>query len=234
MILRNLDLLRQDPLTFALFLVVSLGALVLAITVHEFSHALAATRLGDNTPRSLGRLSLNPLVHLDPMGSLMLLFVGFGWGKPVPVNAGTFGRNALRNMSLVAFAGPVSNVLSAMVLAIPFRAGLVPWPFSVEAYLSGSTVAYFVGYALFTGILFNLVLAVFNLIPVAPLDGSKVLPALLPRGLGRSYHRLERWGPGILMAVIGMDLFFGARLLFRLLGPPINLLSGVVVGHPVF
>ena len=234
MILRNLELLWQDPVTFILFLAVSLGALVPAITIHEFSHALVATRLGDDTPRSLGRLSLNPLVHLDLMGSLMLLFVGFGWGKPVPVNAWAFGRNALRSMSLVALAGPVSNVLFAIVLAIPFRAGLVPWPFSAEAQLFGSTVSYLAGYALFTGILFNLLLAVFNLIPVAPLDGSKVLPGLLPKRLGRSYYRLERWGPGILMAVIGMDIFFGTRLLFRFLGPPVNLLSGVVVGHPVF
>ena len=234
MILRNLALLWQDPATFFLFTAVSLVSLVLAITVHEFSHALVATRLGDDTPRNLGRLSLNPLVHLDPLGSLMLLFVGFGWGRPVPVNALAFGRSPLRSMSLVAFAGPVSNVLLAIVLAIPFRVGLMPWPFSAEAYLFGTTATYFAGYALFTGILFNLLLAVFNLIPVAPLDGSKVLPGLLPRDLGRSYYRLERWGPGILMAIIGLDLFLGTRILFRVLEPVVNLLSVVVVGHPVF
>ena len=155
-------------------------------------------------------------------------------GRQVPVNALAFGRNALRGMSLVAIAGPISNVLSAIVLAIPFRAGLVPWPFSAEAYLAGSTASYFVGYGLFVGILFNLILAVFNLIPIAPLDGSKVLPGLLPGDLARSYYRLERWGPGILMAIIGLDIFFGTRILFRVLGPVVNLLSGVVVGHPVF
>ena len=223
MILRNLGLITQDPANFFIFLLVSLTALVLAITVHEFSHALTATGLGDETARRLGRLSLNPLVHLDPMGSLMLLLVGFGWGKPVPVNALAFGRNALRGMSLVAFAGPLSNLLTAIVLAIPFRVGLVPWPFSVEAQFFS-----------FTGILFNLVLAVFNLIPIAPLDGSKVLPGLLPRNLARSYQRIEAWGPGLLIAVIGADIFFGTRILFRVIGPVVNLLSGAVVGHPVF
>ena len=234
MILRNLGLITQDPANFFIFLLVSLTALVLAITVHEFSHALTATGLGDETARRLGRLSLNPLVHLDPMGSLMLLLVGFGWGKPVPVNALAFGRNALRGMSLVAFAGPLSNLLTAIVLAIPFRVGLVPWPFSVEAQFFSSTTTYFVGLGLFTGILFNLVLAVFNLIPIAPLDGSKVLPGLLPRNLARSYQRIEAWGPGLLIAIIGADIFFGTRILFRVIGPVVNLLSGAVVGHPVF
>ena len=104
----------------------------------------------------------------------------------------------------------------------------------MEAQFFSSTTTYFVGLGLFTGILFNLVLAVFNLIPIAPLDGSKVLPGLLPRNLARSYQRIEAWGPGLLIAIIGADIFFGTRILFRVIGPVVNLLSGAVVGHPVF
>ena len=219
MIFRNLDLLTRDPLSFFLFLVLVLGSVVLAITVHEFSHALVATRLGDNTARRLGRLSLNPLVHLDPIGSLMLLLVGFGWGKPVPVNAWAFGRSALRGMALVAIAGPLSNVLTAIVLAIPLKAELPLGPIS---------------YGLAIAISINLLLAVFNLVPVAPLDGSKVLLGILPRNMAESYARLERWGPGILMAIIGLDIFFGTRILVRVIGPVVNLLSRVLVGYPVF
>ncbi|MBI2935595.1 MAG: site-2 protease family protein, partial [Chloroflexi bacterium] len=99
MILRNLHRLSSDPTGFFLVLILTSVALLLCITVHEFSHALAATSLGDPTAKRLGRLSLNPLVHLDPIGTLMLLLVGFGWGKPVPVNAFAFQRNPLQRMS---------------------------------------------------------------------------------------------------------------------------------------
>ncbi len=132
MILGYLDLLMSDPLTFLrVFPVVALmvgGSLLIAITVHEFSHSLVAYLLGDQTSKRLGRLSLNPIRHMDPTGTVLLFLVGFGWGKPVPVDDRAL-RNGRQGMALVSGAGPVSNVMTAVVFALPFRAGLLAWPF---------------------------------------------------------------------------------------------------------
>jgi Zn-dependent protease len=234
MILRNLNQLTHDPVGFLLILLLTLGGLVVAITVHEFSHALVATRLGDATARRQGRLTLNPLAHLDLLGSLMLLLAGFGWGKPVPVNPWAFGARAIQGMALVAFAGPLSNIAAAALLALPFKAGLISWPLSVSSRLSSPSGEYFVGVALYFAILYNLVLAVFNLIPLAPLDGSNVVPGLLPSRLARSYRRLEPWGPGILLGIILLDMALGVGVLSRILGPAVNFLGGIIVGHALF
>ena len=233
MILWNLDRLTQDPGNFLLSLLPLLVGIVLAITVHEFSHALVATGLGDSTAKRMGRLSLNPLVHLDPAGSFMILLAGFGWGKPVPVNPWRLGSNAFRGMALVAGAGPISNILTAAVLSLPFKVGLVAWPVTLDPRFLSFPLG-FIGAALFIAIAINLLLAVFNLIPLAPLDGAKVLPALLPRDLAESYQRLMPWGPGILMGIILMDIFMGIGILSRVIGPVVNLFSGLMVGRPIF
>ena len=231
MILRNLDLFSTDPAGFVVLMLVTVAALLIAVSVHEFSHALVADRLGDPTARHLGRLSLNPIVHLDVTGTLMLLLVGFGWGKPVPVNPWAFGRDALRSMSLVAFAGPLSNVVTASIIGLVFRLNVLEWPFSVAGQLAGSPLESFVAQFLVIVIFYNLILAVFNMIPLAPLDGSKVVLGILPQDMAAAFQRLERWGPAILLGIIFIDWFTGAGILVRIIGPVVNGLSSVIVGH---
>ena len=233
MILRNLDSLTRNTEEFLLSMLLILGGLVVCLTVHEFSHALVATRLGDNHAKSMGRLTLNPLAHLDPLGGLMLLLVGFGWAKPVPVNPLALGGNPLRGMAIVAFAGPLSNTLMAALLTIPFKAGLLIWPYAPLAVLQGSAEQ-LAATVLFVLIMLNLLLAVFNLIPVAPLDGSRAILGVLPRHLAEAFRRLEPWGPGILLTVILLDVFANTRILIRVIGPAVNTLSNLMVGHNVF
>ena len=157
-----LQTLFESPITFFLFAL----SLIVAVTVHEFSHALVADRLGDPTPRSQGRLSLNPLVHLDPLGTLSLFLIGFGWGKPVeffPPNL----KSPRRDAALISIAGPISNILLATLLSVIGRTLLDP-----------NSASFLIPF-----IYVNVILAVFNLVPIGPLDGQKILFALLPRDL---------------------------------------------------
>jgi Zn-dependent protease len=232
MILRNIDLLRSDPTLFILILLFTVIAVVIALTFHELSHGLLAARFGDPTAKRAGRLTLNPVPHLDPLGGLMFLLIGFGWAKPVPVNAMYFGRSAIRKLALVAAAGPLSNLAVAFLASLPFRAGLVQWPFAGTTLSSGGPDLY-VGIVLGYIVLYNLLLAAFNLIPLAPLDGSKILPGLLPRDLGEAVHRLEPWGPGILLAVIMVDYVFKFGVLQNTIGPVVNFFASLFVGHRV-
>ncbi len=148
--------LLSDPYTFVTIII----ALIMALTVHEAAHAWVSKKLGDDTAESLGRVTLNPIAHLDPLGSIMLLFVGFGWGKPVPVNPNNF-KNPVRDELFVALAGPISNFLLAC-----FFAGIVLF-FSATMSDQLRDLIKLSGY-------FNLLLMLFNLIPIPPLDGSKV------------------------------------------------------------
>lgn len=237
MLLRNFDLLFEDPLLFlqlfAVLLLTAGVALLIGITVHEFSHAFVAYRLGDTTAQRLGRLSLNPLRHLDPLGTAMLFLVGFGWGKPVPVNDWAFGSRARQGMSMVALAGPLANIVAASLFALPFKLGLLPWRFpSLDlSFRSGPEgfLATLLGFFVF----YNLVLAVFNLIPLAPLDGFKVALGFLPRALARPFSRLEPYGPAILLLVLVADFTFGFGFLGRVLFPAINALGSGFLGHRV-
>lgn len=233
MIFRNLDLLRADPGAFVLIVAFTVVALLIAVTIHELSHGVLAERFGDPTPRRAGRLTLNPLAHLDPIGGLMLLLVGFGWAKPVPVNARFFGRAALRKLALVAAAGPVSNFIVAFVASLPFRWEMVQWPFAGAALFS-SRQELFAGIVLGYVVLYNLILGAFNLIPLAPLDGSKVLRGIVPRNIGESLEQLEPWGPGILLAIIMIDFVLPVSILASTIGPVVNFFAGIFVGHRVF
>jgi len=176
--------------------------LFLAVPIHEWAHAWSAYQLGDDTASLQGRLTLNPLAHLDPIGSLLLLFAGFGWGKPVPVNPYRMRVNPRVGMAMSAAAGPLSNFILAMLFAIPFRLGWIDW---YTGSLSISTL-------LMIAIEINLSLMLFNLIPVYPLDGEKVLIGLLPSRWGNSLLRLRQMGTLILAALIfvlprlGLDL----------------------------
>jgi Zn-dependent protease len=186
------DLLR-DPAGALQNLVLMVPALLLAVTIHEVAHGWVADRLGDPTARLAGRLTLNPLPHIDLFGALAFVVAGFGWAKPVPVNGRNL-RRPLRDMALVAAAGPLSNFLVAFVGLVAFA--LVPR--LVEAP--------FIAVPL-TGILryvytFNLGLAIFNLIPLPPLDGGHFLPYFFPRASWPLLARLEQYGPLILLLLV--------------------------------
>ena len=172
-------------------------AILLALTVHEWAHALVADRLGDPTPRAAGRLSLNPIAHLDPVGTLLFFLVSFGWGKPVPVNPRYF-KHYKRDSALTAIAGPLSNLIIA-ILALVIINHLLPLFVQV-----GSTdrVGLFLSEIFFNLVLINLSLMAFNLLPIAPLDGSKVLEAFIPLRHEDAYHRFMQRGPMILLAIL--------------------------------
>lgn len=189
-------------------------ALVVALSIHEFAHAYAAYELGDDTAQQAGRLTLNPLAHLDPIGSLMILLVGFGWAKPVPVNPLNLKGNKLRSMAITAAAGPLSNILQAFVFALPIRFGLVGLDFSFNT----DSILPTLGQVLSLLVLVNLSLAVFNLIPLGPLDGFKVLMGLLPEQMAMQLQPLARYGNLILMLL----MVWGGGLLASLMGPPVN------------
>lgn len=199
--------------------------LVIAFTLHELAHAWVADQLGDPTPRRMGRLTLNPLAHLDPIGSLLLVFAGFGWAKPVMTNPYNFRNGPRLGMALVAAAGPAANLLMAIVAAIPFRVGLLALNTRALTPIGGvlPTPALF----LFDFILINIYLMLFNLLPIGPLDGLKVLSGFAPREWDQALHVLEQWGMFILMALV----FLGQGLLGLVLGGPANLLISLLVGR---
>lgn len=231
MLFASFSQLQIDPfrgiVTFATFCF----ALVLAITIHEFSHALVATSLGDPTSKRLGRLSLNPRAHLDPVGTMMIIFAGFGWGKPVPVNPAYLRTGARAGMAAVSLAGPISNVALASAVALFIKAGVVNTAFVGFSLFRGEpedVLGYIVGAVVF----WNLLLAAFNLIPIAPLDGFKVALGILPREMATSFARLERYGPGILMMLILSSFILpGPGILSSVIRPILNLLSFVVLGR---
>ncbi len=238
MIFQLIDLLVRNPAGFILFLplflLVFVFALMAAITVHEFSHALVADRLGDMTPRRMGRLSLNPIAHLDPIGTVLLFIVGFGWGKPVQVNPSYLRTGFRAGMATVSFAGPASNLITAGVLGLLVRLGVIGWrtPFSFGGLYYSNPEGILAAVAS-SVIYFCLVLAVFNLIPVAPLDGFKVALGLLPRNLAEAYARTETIGPIILLALIVLDNFIGTGILSRIIFVPADLLATLFIGRPL-
>jgi len=170
--------------------------LVIAFTVHEFSHALAADQLGDDTPRLQGRLTLNPLVHLDPIGSLMLVIAGFGWARPVQINPYVIQRRHPAGLMIVAAAGPFSNLLLAIVATIPIRAGLI-----------SVTSSSFISQFFIEFIWINLILLFFNLLPIFPLDGEKILDFFLPPRGQDILRQIRPYGMYILMALIILGSF---------------------------
>ncbi len=202
------------------FFVFFVVALIIAITIHEFAHALVATRLGDPTARAAGRLTLNPLAHLDPMGTILIFLVGFGWGKPVPYNPSFVRRGRFGEM-LVAIAGPIANILTAFVFALPGRIYLI-----TNQTLPEGSIYIFLAIV----VTLNIFLAAFNLIPIPPLDGSKILYLILS-SFGVSHYRilwLEQMGPMLLLLMIFADRLIGTNILFTLLEPIIALIQWFV------
>ncbi len=173
-------------------LIILAPPLLFALTLHEFAHGFIADRLGDPTARLAGRLTLNPLSHLDPLGTIAFFFIKFGWAKPVPVNAGYF-RNPKQGMLWVALAGPVTNLGLAIISAILTKiawliAGLLPYSRVMEAILLPLSAM------LVASVWINLVLAIFNILPIPPLDGGRILAGLLPDRLAEPYRQVERYG----------------------------------------
>jgi Zn-dependent protease len=189
-----------DPASFALQFVFLIAGLVIAITVHEFSHAWSALLLGDHTAESQGRVSLNPVRHIDPFGMLMVVFAGFGWGLPTPVNPWRLRFGPKAGYALVSVAGPISNVVAAIIFALPFYAGL-------QNFAAGMAGGRELVALLFTIVQINLVLAVFNLLPIAPMDGFKFLLGVLPTQAALRLQRLEPYGPMVLLVLIALPWF---------------------------
>lgn len=206
-----LPLLRSDPMAFLLLAVALIGSLGL----HEYAHALAADLQGDRLPRAMGRLTPNPIKHLDPLGTILIFLAGFGWGKPVEFRPSALSSKRF-GAAIVALAGPLTNLLLALVGA--FALGIVGRAGGDELVLGGNPVAVFLRF--FVSI--NIVLAVFNLVPLPPLDGSRLLTIFLPPNKQRIIFFLDKYGFLILLALV----FFGG---FALLSPVIEAVGGWVL-----
>jgi Zn-dependent protease len=190
--------------------------------------------LGDPTAKLQGRVTLNPAAHLDPTGTAFLLLGGFGWGRPTPVNPFRLRNGPRTGRAMVAGAGPVSNLIMATVAAIPLRVGLVDWrsPFLVPRSVTDWGVNDYVSLFLTAIIIFNIFLAVFNLLPLAPLDGFAVAVGLLPRDLALEVSKLEQYGPAILMALILLPFVTQGQIsiLHQIMSPVINGLTELIAG----
>lgn len=220
---------------FGFEVVYLLIALLIALTIHEASHALVADWLGDPTAKNMGRLSLNPFAHLDPIGALMILTVGLGWGKPVQINADKLRPGRRVGMALVAAAGPLSNLLLAAVVSIPLRfhwISLLPQKiYDLEFLPAGYQVFYFSFGAIFLyTVWLSLALAVFNLIPINPLDGSRLWEIILPMRWYEQIARVELIGLFVVIGLVLSDRFLGTNILARILIPPVGFLWRMLTG----
>lgn len=207
-----------EPVT----LVAILLAFGVGITIHEFCHAWSALLLGDDTAARQGRVTLNPLSHLDPIGSIGVLLIavagfGIGWGRPVPVNPARV-RWRQRGLAITAIAGPVSNIVIATIFVIPLRivdtSGVDPTIITIATYM----------------VLVNLLLASFNLIPIPPLDGHKILVGILPDFWYPFLAPLERYGIGILLVLIMSSFLFGGSILREMYAPVYDALRSIMLG----
>jgi len=212
-------------------LIARLLVLLTAFSVHEFAHAWTADMFGDNTPRANGRLTLDPRAHLDPLGSLMLVFAGFGWAKPVPVNPYALQRRSPAALMWVSLAGPMSNFLLAALAAIPFRLGLLSIDQAFyDSMLTAGRIFPTVPQLFLEFIYINLILMLFNLIPLAPLDGEKIAAYIFPPSWGDFLARIRPYGPLILMALFIGAPYLGFDILGWIIRPPLNFLMNLLVG----
>lgn len=206
------------------FLLIQVPVILFALTVHEFCHAFVADKLGDDTAKRQGRLTLNPVAHLDVLGTILMFLVGFGWAKPVPVNSSNF-TNPRRGMLLVAIAGPISNFVMAIFAGIVLRF-VIPVVGGAELALSSSKVISVVIVMIILTLVYGLALAIFNMIPIAPLDGSRVLYGLLPEKYADSYSRFEPYGMIVLFALF----IFAGEVFSYVLWYPVSILAELLSG----
>jgi len=204
-----------NPFSFFVWIV----ALLTALTIHEFSHAFVADRLGDPTAKLMGRLTLNPLAHLDPLGTLFLLFARVGWGKPVPVDPFNL-RNPRGDSALISLAGPTSNLILALILSLTLR--LIPH-LPVPHFLFLLIQAFFIPM-----VILNVSLGIFNLLPLGPLDGFKIVGGFLPKKFAYQWEELETYG----LLFLFMLLFPTANgsLLNNILDPVIYFVLSLLLG----
>lgn len=199
-------------------------AIILGISLHEFAHALIAYRLGDLTPVQQGRLTINPLAHFDPFGTLLILFAGFGYGRPVMVNPYAFRVDRRTGMALVAIAGPITNILIAIAFGLSMRFLFRLYEANPSSLVESLLIMFSVIVSL------NLGLAVFNMIPFPPLDGSKVLLALLPADMAysveRFYVQTQQYG----LIVLFLFLMVSGRFLGNILSVPVEAMYSLIVG----
>lgn len=187
-------------------------AVLFALSCHEYAHAVMAFRLGDDSQRYRGRLTLNPLAHLDPVGTLLLFLVHFGWARPVQIDPRYF-KNYRRSILLVGLAGPICNIFLAIIMALPWRLGFA------------DELSPLIGLFLRINVQINLGLAAFNLIPIPPLDGSKVLVGILPGRLSYKFEILENYGTILLILLIAT----GASGI--IMGPIMSVLNLIAYGN---
>ena len=195
-------------------LVLLIPVLLFALVFHEFSHGWVANKLGDPTAKYAGRLTLNPMVHLDILGSLMILFVGFGWAKPVPVDS-RYLANPRIDMMKIAFAGPAANLLLALIAGTIIR---------ITGYMGVLTSMLI----MFTQI--NIMLAVFNMIPIPPLDGSQIFSGLMVRHNPDIVMKLQMYGPQILMGLILFGMFTSFSPIWMIISPFVNFFMFLFTG----
>lgn len=232
-------LFRNTPSRSTEQIIAFLASFTIATAIHEFCHAYVALKLGDRTAADLGRVTLNPMAHFDPFGffGMLMISIGYGfigWGKPVPVNPARFTNKRLRHhrhgMAIVAVAGPISNLLQASIVAIPLRIAGVP--FSDFGLSSGF------GMLAWTFVYVNLLLAAFNMIPIPPLDGSKLLLGIVPKFWYGVLAPLEQYGFILLMALFFLPLVipgnYTSSIVSALINPPFELFSRVIIGGRQF
>ncbi len=211
-------------------LLYAIVAFLVALSFHEASHALVADRLGDDTARRAGRLSLNPLAHLDPWGTLMILILGVGWGKPVQINGEKLRYGPKIGMALVAIAGPITNFLLAAILALPLRLHLLPVT-PVRVFTIGTwSLSLSIGCLWIMLVSLNLSLALFNLVPISPLDGSRLWQIILPDRIYFQYVKYEIIGILVVVALVLSDVWFNTGILERFLLPALEWLWYPLVG----
>ncbi|MDD5094576.1 MAG: site-2 protease family protein [Dehalococcoidia bacterium] len=207
---------------FLLALPILIPVLLPMLVFHEVSHGWVAYRLGDNTAKQMGRLSLNPLPHIDAGGAIAFLLIGIGWAKPVPVNPYRLRMDPRKGMAIVAAAGPITNLTMAAIFAIPFR---LDWISADNPLESSSLLTMF--FALI--VLFNLILAIFNLLPVPPFDGYRIVVGILPRQWASPVANLEKYAPLIIVGFLILVFYTG--LISSVIDSAVNFFSNAFMGQ---
>jgi Zn-dependent protease len=199
--------------------IIRIAVLLFAVTIHEYSHGKAALSLGDPTAKNAGRLTLNPLRHIDPVGAVCMYLFGVGWAKPVPVNIAYFSDRR-KDTILMALSGPVSNLAAAFVAGLLIRY----YYLQIDIYLL----------ILVNMVLLNTGLGLFNLLPIPPLDGSHVLENILPAGAASGYQKIRRYAPMIFLGVLIADHYLNLNIFGRILNYPILIVAKLFAGPKFF